>query len=98
MVDFGRIEKIISQAPDHIKEALKKEAHKAEKFAAENLSRTSDVARSTVTYTKEALIAEARKEIARFYIDMLGRSLNGAEEKAVETLAKVLAKEGMKQE
>ncbi len=98
MVDLGRIEKILSQAPDHMKEALKKEAHKAEKFASENLSRTAEVTRATVTYTKEALIAEARKEIARFYIDMLGRSLNGAEEKAVDTLAKALAKEGMKQE
>jgi hypothetical protein len=94
---LGKIEKILSQAPDHIKEALKKEAHRAEKFASESISHACEVARSTVTYRKDALVAVASKEITSFYVGLLGRSLNGAEEKAVERLAKVLANEGMRE-
>ena len=92
MID--RIQGIIEQyGTPKIKEVLRQKAAEAEKVAVERTSQASEVVRSEVTYTKEALVAEARKEIQAFYVSLLGRQLSRAEEKAAQNLAEVIAKE-----
>jgi len=94
MVSRIGIEGIINQyAPLELKETLKQKAAEAEQVAAKQASQVSQVARSEVTYTKEALVAEAKKEIEAFYVSLLRRQLNKPEEETVQKLAEVIAEE-----
>ncbi len=92
MVSRIGIERIIKYAPE-MKEVLRQESAKAEQVAAKQASQVSQVTRLEVTYTKEALVAEARREIDAFYVGLLGRQLNEPEQNAAQELAKVIVTE-----
>ena len=93
-LDPVKLQSIVDRyATPEMGKVLKEESEKAKQVAVEQASQVSQVARSEVTYTKEALVAEAKKEIEAFYVGLLRRPLNEPEQETVQKLAEVIAEE-----
>jgi|GEM_PF-3523377 len=82
---------------EKIRDVLSRAAEQTRSVAEKKLDSVSGAARAEVTFTKEALVDVARKELRSFLTALLGRDLNSAEARRVDNdLAHIIANEAIR--
>jgi hypothetical protein len=91
MVD--RIEGLVKKYHPEMLSKLQEKAKAVEKAVSAKVEQTAQVTRATVTYTKAAVVTEAKKELHEIFTGMLKRELSPKEQESVAKLAEGLVKE-----